>query len=431
MACGGAPRRDEKVAGMNSPTGFAVLDTETTGILPGFRHGIAEIAIVHVDPNGVVTDEWSTLINPQRDLGPQKIHGIRPAEVRRAPLFSDIAGDVIERLRGRTVVAHNWPFDAMHLRAEFARLDIDTPLTGEAGLCTMRAASLAMPDSGRSLIECCTAAGLPEMDWHTARDDALAAAALLGYLLERCPEAVTVTAAQLAAARWGWPRLGCGVVAPVHRTPVGHVEPHFLARLVERMPRDEELAVDAYFAMLDNALLDRLISATEADALIELAYELGLHKVDAVNAHYTYLRELARAAWADGVVTGSERTDIASVASLLGLDSDTAEEVLDQERHASSHESRISSVTPGGLTLYPGDKVVLTGDMTRARSEISEQATAAGLRVINSVSKKTRVVAAADPDTSSGKARQARALGVPIVSEHAFMHALTAMPPMV
>lgn len=84
-------------------------------------------------------------------------------------------------------------------------------------------------------------------------------------------------------------------------------------------------------------------------------------------------------------------------------------------------------MTVGGLVLRPGDRIVLTGTMRRAREEIVERAVAAGLRVTGSVSGKTRVVAAADPDSLSGKAKQARELGVAVVSEEAFLRALDAI----
>ena len=169
--------------------GYAVIDTETTGLLTGYRHRIAEIAVIHLDPYGTTTGEWCTLLNPQRDLGPQAIHGIRAADVRRAPTFDQITGQLADLLAGRVVVAHNWPFDAMHLRAEFARLGVDVPLHATPGLCTMRAAGQAMPWARRSLIECCAAAGLPDRAWHTALDDARGAADLLCHLLEQAPHA--------------------------------------------------------------------------------------------------------------------------------------------------------------------------------------------------------------------------------------------------
>jgi DNA polymerase-3 subunit epsilon len=406
--------------------GYAVVDTETTGLLTGFHHRIAEIAIVHIDPGGRVTGEWSTLVNPDRDLGPQAIHRIRAAEVRHAPRFGDIAGDVVQRVRGRILVAHNWPFDAMHLRAEFARLGLETPFQANAGLCTMRAASKAIPGSGRSLVDCCAAVGLRDMRWHTARDDAMAAAALLGHLLRHRPATIGLTGEQLAAAGWSWPALRRDVVAPVRRQAAGHVEPHFLARMVERMPRDGEPLVDAYFSLLDKALLDRDISVSEADGLIELAAQLGFCRQDALNVHHTYLRELARAAWADGVVTDDERADITAVAAVLGLGDEVASRILTEEQTTEPLPAE-PKVVVGGLVLRPGDKVVLTGAMQRDRAEIQQHAVSVGLRVTSSVSAKTRVLVAADPDSLSGKAKNARALGVPVVGEDAFLRVLGTM----
>lgn len=405
--------------------GYAVVDVETTGILPSWHHRVAEIAVVHVDRDGTITHEWSTLVNPDRDLGPQAIHGLRAADVRRAPRFEHLVSEIIARLTGRVVVAHNWPFDAMHLHAEFGRCGLHTPWDRHAGLCTMRAAALAGLAAGRSLIDCCAAAGLPSRSWHTAKDDAMAAADLLGVLLRRYPSSVAVTDQQLRAASWVWPRVPRSQVSLVHRTAAEYVEPHFLARLVERVPQDGEPEVDAYLAVLDRALLDRHLSATEADELLDVAHELGLHRSDVVAIHIGYLRELARAAWADQVVTADERRDIEAVAALLGLDAGLAQAVIEEEQAARPGPGR--GVRPGGLTLRPGDKVVLTGAMTRERDDIIAHATAVGIRVTAAVSKHTTVLVAADPDSLSGKARKARQLAVPVVSEAAFLAVLDSL----
>ncbi|VVJ17245.1 DNA polymerase III epsilon subunit (EC [Amycolatopsis camponoti] len=412
---------------MTTARGYAVIDTETTGILTGWHHRIAEIAVVHVDPHGNITDDWVTLVNPDRDLGPQAIHGIRAADARRAPRFEQLAGDLVERLAGRVVVAHNWTFDAMHLRAEFGRLGIDTPFAPDAGLCTMRAAGRARLSSGRSLIDCCAAAGLPERAWHTALDDARGAGELLGFLLRHAPSAVGATDAQLHAANWAWAHLERRRTPAVHRAAIGQIEPHFLAKLVERMPRDGEPVVDAYYAMLDDALLDRQISATEGDALVEIAHDLGLHKNEVVALHLSYLRDLAREAWADQVVTDGERNDLLTVATLLALDPAIVESILDEERDAVRDPAPDREHKIGGLVLRPGDKVVLTGDMKRQRADIAAEATAAGIRVTGAVSKQTRVLAAADPDSMSGKAKRAHECGVPVVSEDAFLKALAKL----
>jgi DNA polymerase-3 subunit epsilon len=410
--------------------GYAVVDTETTGLVPGYHHRIAELAVLHLDSDGTATGEWSTLLNPQRDLGPQAIHGIRAADVRRAPTFDQIADQIADLLAGRVVVAHNWSFDAMHLRAEFARLGVDVPFHPATGLCTMRAAGQAMPWARRSLIECCAAAGLPDRAWHTALDDARGAADLLCYLLQHAPHLVEPNDDHRATAAWPWPEFPTSSVQPVQRTPLGHVQPHFLARLVDRIPRTGEPVKDAYLAMLDGALLDRQICDTEAEALVDLAHDLGLTKPEVVDLHHCYLRELSHAVWADGVLTDDERRDVDTVGTLLAVDPATVEAILATTGNRPSVPLQAATgpaLSVTGLTLRPGDTVVLTGQMQRGRAEITTQARAVGLRMTTSVSRRTTVVVAADPDSLSGKASDARRHGVPIVNEDTFMRVLDAM----
>ena len=51
--------------------GYAVVDLETTGLFPGGQDRIIEIAVVLTDRTGEVEETWWTLVNPERDLGPQ------------------------------------------------------------------------------------------------------------------------------------------------------------------------------------------------------------------------------------------------------------------------------------------------------------------------------------------------------------------------
>jgi DNA polymerase III subunit epsilon len=426
MVDGAECRGVREVATVTALQGYAVVDTETTGIHPGYHHRIAEIAIVHLDLEGNVTDEWCTLVNPQRDLGPQTIHGIRAADVRRAPTFERIAAELARRFSGRIPVAHNWPFDASHLTAEFARLGIVAPFDAGGGICTMSVAGRALPHAGRSLMDCCRSAGLAFREWHTALADARAASALFGYLLGADESYVTWTDSHLRCASWLWPSMPTVAVTTVRRAPRDRIEPHFLARMVDRMPRTGVPKVDAYLAMLDGALLDRNISDTEADALIALAYEIGLHRAEIVQAHHNYLRTIARTAWADGVITGVERADLMQVADLLGLGTAEADQIIATEASPGTTpvETGTQTFCPRGLVLTPGMSVVLTGAMKLERTTWTQRARTAGLIVCPSVTRKTELLVAADPDTLSGKAKQARLYKIPVVSEDAFASAL-------
>src|SRR5688500_9063975 len=105
-----------------SETPFVVVDCETTGFHPNAYHRIIELALIPVDPRGRPEDEaWCTLLRPVRDLGPTSVHGIRGRDLESAPSFEEVVGDVLDRLAGRVVVAHNARFDCAFLEAELER----------------------------------------------------------------------------------------------------------------------------------------------------------------------------------------------------------------------------------------------------------------------------------------------------------------------
>lgn len=74
---------------------------------------------------------------------------------------------------------------------------------------------------------------------------------------------------------------------------------------------------------------------------------------------------------------------------------------------------------PRGFALGAGDHVALTGSMSRPRDEWNAILAGNGMVPRSYVTKEVKLVAAADPDSLSTKARRARAYGIPVVSERA------------
>jgi hypothetical protein len=73
------------------PGPIAVIDVETTGLFPWRHDRIVEIAAVVVNEHGMIEREFVSLVNPQRDVGPTRIHGLTAEDVLHAPPFCDIA----------------------------------------------------------------------------------------------------------------------------------------------------------------------------------------------------------------------------------------------------------------------------------------------------------------------------------------------------
>lgn len=400
---------------------YAVVDLETTGLRPSRHDRVVEIAVVHVDGHGDAEREWCSLVNPERDMGPQAIHGITAAEARRAPTFAQLAGTIVDLLRGRVVVAHNLRFDAQFLRYEYDRLGFRVPVGFDRGLCTMSLADRFLPTAGRSLLDCCHVAGIELDNAHSALHDARAAANLLARYLHAAGRPVPWTQLVTQAPDEVWPASAGSEVAAVARQRPGQPCEHFLSRLVARLPRLHQPHGDAYLDVLDRALLDRHISATEADTLIAVAEQLGLGRYEVIALHESYLQALAVAALADGVVTDDEHDDLVAVAALLGLGPDHLDQAFSSAIEATrGGAANGAPVRAGRFTLAPGDTVVFTGQMYEPRDVWEDRARAKGLIVADRVTKQTRLLVAADPDSMSGKARQAAKYGIPIIHPDAF-----------
>lgn len=380
--------------------GFAVVDLETTGLSNQDR--IVEIGVVLLRPDFSVERTWETLIQPERDIPNSYIHKITATDVVDAPLFCDVAPYLGSLLNGRTLVAHNASFEHRFLTNEFARAG------AEDGLCewldTMRLTKQYMGVG--KLSEALEIAQIRNRFAHSALADAEATAELLRYLcvgngvdVEKYPVARFTTPAAEAPCL---PRGGA---------------PSWAGQLSRTLPTAATKNEADYRAELTCALVDRAISRTEMRRLesTAIAAGLSLDDVDAINEEFT--RQLAVEAWADGVITDEERATLLDIAEALNVDAQLVRSLLDEPT---------SGPTPATFALRPGDRVAFTGALDIPRDVWTDRATAAGLDV-GGVTRMCAVLVAANPDSMSGKAKQARENGVPIISETHFAQLLKAM----
>jgi len=399
-----------------SHPGFAVVDLETTGLFTGRNDRVLEIAVVHVSGDGEITGEWQTLVNPSRDLGPQRIHGIVAADIINAPTFAEIAPALIDLLAGRVLVAHNASFDVGFLAAEFERLGYWFSVTP---MCTMQLAREFIPGAGRSLADCCDAYGIVLENAHRASVDARATAELLSAYLASVP-------------MWnGWREPGLIAeltsLAPtsvlwVERRSASERHTSFLERITVKLPDFTGPAEQLdYLALLDRCLLDRQISAHEANELVSLAESKRIGRATCEALHLEYFGQLTTVAWADGVLTDDERSDLEMVGTALSLPAATIEAAM-VFRPVELLEAPVAT-----FALTAGDLVVLTGEMLRPRDDWHGELVARGFVPWAGVTKKVKLVVAADPDSLSGKAKKARDYGIPIVGEAGLVALLSSM----
>lgn len=279
--------------GALDPSSFAVVDCETTGLHPGRHNRIIELAIISLGENWEPDDVWCTLLRPERDLGHTGIHGIRGRDVRDAPSFDAVLGEVLDRLAGRVVVAHNARFDSGFLEHELSRVGTDvSPLPT---LCTMRLAGKLRLGGGQSRLgDCCAAAGVAAAADHTAQGDALACAGLLAECIRVSgPQSVEGAITGRPLPRQNWPRSDSRAPCRVRgESDVEMREPSFLAGLVqgiEMPPGTDALQVAPYLDVLDRAIEDRLLSSAEQEELAATAISLELSADRVRKLHSDYV----------------------------------------------------------------------------------------------------------------------------------------------
>ncbi len=117
---------DEKIPETLLSTGFpesmVILDCETTGGKSSY-HRIIEVGLLVIE-NGKVIKRWQSFVDPEISLPPiiTRITGIQQKDLVGAPVFADIADELLQIIEGKILVAHNARFDYGFLRNEFSRL---------------------------------------------------------------------------------------------------------------------------------------------------------------------------------------------------------------------------------------------------------------------------------------------------------------------
>lgn len=162
---------------------FVVIDLETTGAkAPPSR--VTEIGAYRVRSTGI-SDEFHSLVNPQMPI-PRfitSLTGIDDAMVADAPLFGEIAVQLLEFIGGSVIVAHNARFDLGFLNHEIGRVFEDCRL-GNPVLCTVQLSRRLLPEiRNHKLKTVAEHYSIDLVNHHRANEDARATAMIFLNLL--------------------------------------------------------------------------------------------------------------------------------------------------------------------------------------------------------------------------------------------------------
>lgn len=369
---------------------IAVIDLETTGFRPRSDR-VVEIAVVILSlPDLSIYDEFDTLLNPERDIGAQHIHGISPDMVVGAPTFREVAAILAEHVHDAVLVCHNIAFDIPFLEHEFTRAGgIFHPGTPRCTLAATR----------QKLSVACRDHDIPLSDAHSALADARATALLARKTLSL--DAHGSAQAEVYAQ-----------AQAVHTLRRNRDSASRLGRIIERAryPETDE-ATQLYLNALDYVLDDFVIEAAEQDTLDELAATLDLTPHQRREVHAAYFQSLVDAAQRDNVITAAEHRLLQKVHAALMLPAGD----LPKADEANSPASAI----PMGTSVCFSGEAFMDG-VPVPRRELEAIARANGLKPVATVTKRGCGLLVADPDSHSTKARNARKWGIPILAPERF-----------
>ena len=394
----------KKLVTPNREIEYVVIDTETTGTLKADR--IVEIALVAFKGDEVI-EEWSTLINPQRDVGKTNIHGITASMVSSAPIFADVVNDIFRIINNRVLVAHNLGFDARMLIQEFSRANTQGDIG--KGFCTMTAARRLLPPGKSSLADACKEFGIKIIDAHSALGDCNMTMELFNHLFE---DGQGVSPAMVDYSPDINPARILGRTAFSNKKDDALERIQAFTRQVPFPTSDEKFI--AYLLLLNMAMQDLIISSEEQSELSNWSEELGISQKDVKKLHTGYLDSFIQAALRDGVITIQEREMIEKVGAALHLPvaiPETAQPI----------KANVDNLSVGKKVCFTGEANGFNGEQI-SRADLEALAAKVGLHPVNDVTKKgCDVLVAADESSMSGKAKKAKGWGIPVISVEKFI----------
>jgi DNA polymerase-3 subunit epsilon len=408
---------------------YSIIDLETTGFSPMRGDKIVEVGIVKVQEDNKIIDEFSTLVNPNRDISNSQIHGVKPNLVKNAPKFDEIRKFIKSFINGSTLVAHNAAFDLRFLENELMEQKENLN-----AICTIKLSR--MLDSTlpcRKLDVLCEYYDIEIKNSHQALSDTLATTKLFSKLKSEfyklygakdfkqkfvSPVSFRVTDNK-NVNRLEYKRTEASKNIQNEKTK--------LQEFISRLPTDSITKKEnskQYLDTLNEILLDRIITNTELNELEGLVTEFSVTKAEIIALNKQYLAEVIKVYLLDDKISNFELKDLKIITELLGLkqvDLDNLIESVKQENKVISAKNyKAKNKVEGKSICFTGQLKSKINGSNVSRSLAQNIAQQHGMVIKKNVSKKLDYLVTADPATMSGKAKKARKYDVKILAEPEF-----------
>lgn len=105
---------------------FVAIDFETAN---SSRSSVCSVGIIIVK-DGKISDQFHSFIRPRPNFYTRwttQVHGMTEADTNHSPDFPDVWREIMPRIEGLPLVAHNSPFDEGCLKAVFSTYGLSYP----------------------------------------------------------------------------------------------------------------------------------------------------------------------------------------------------------------------------------------------------------------------------------------------------------------
>jgi len=133
-----------------------ILDTETTGLSTSEKHRIVEIGCIELENQIPTNNFFHEYLNPQRKISSDayKIHGYSEKFLSGKKIFSEIAENFLNFIKGKKLIIHNAAFDLSFLNYELKLIN-KKPIDKNNIIDTLEIARTKYPGAQNSLDALC------------------------------------------------------------------------------------------------------------------------------------------------------------------------------------------------------------------------------------------------------------------------------------
>ena len=421
---------------------FSLIDLETTGLFKNDR--IVEISIRKVDFQGNEIEHFNTLVNPERDVGPQSIHKISALDVKSAPVFSELVGNILSIIDNSVLVGHNINgFDIKFLSKEFEKAGFNFKYNEQNTLDSLRFAKelkypLKLEKLYKSIVK---GSSIKKINFHNASEDTKALLNIFktndfkNWVLRQQIrpvffEDIPEKSKNLSTRGEGLESVSSFIESIKYSEKIIDLE-------------FDEFNLNQYSIALQSYIEDKEVSDEEILKIQELVSEFNISIDEARQIHKHILDTYTDIALLDSKITDEEMYKLRQISKLLGIENYLEESIENSSNNNIKNKllDKTISILPlkreshyyledleGKLVCFTGDIQVVSSGQEYDKDSLTSVSKNKGISISSTLNKKVDILVAQDVFSQSSKIQKAKNYGIRILDSNDFARKIGVIP---